>query len=291
MRFAIYLLTFFIALACAEDSFAYSRHGKWANNATVNLYIKDTDWPVADRDYVKRQLINAAHIWNSAGSSSIELKYAGTSTTGWVTNGKVEFDRGTCGYTPCAALAETYWRRGEGTDLLHVFVHEIGHGIGFNHSSAAYSVMRSSANFSSRFLERDDIDGLLSDATWAYTENSTKSIKVLLSIDGLSFSTVGASVGTTAMRPAITYGKSNSSAQYMLAWTQPDRVIVTAKGSAMSWSSVQTHSTFTSDGPPSLTYGQGKYVLIYTELANTKRIKMTTSTTGVTWTTPVTISP
>ena len=86
------------------------RFAKWPNGTQVAILLNPGSWPASDQLNVRRQILNAAGIWNSVGGANIYLYYNGDTSTVpscSLSNTLNVVTRAQCAYAPCGAWAET----------------------------------------------------------------------------------------------------------------------------------------------------------------------------------------
>ena len=265
----------------------------------VDWYLAE-DWP-GDPQWAYDSIQRAAHTWNTHAASRVQFRYSGTATTWEVGNGvnEVRFWPSTCDElthwvcsSPGPELAATVpWTGGPGEltesdivffgenasgsiswhqqRLLATATHEFGHFLALGHvPTGAESIMQPSGSLMWPYLAWPDVECVRAlygyqvrevSNFWSNDEGQSwhPNAQVLVDIDSAS--------GAPAV--AAHENTSDMDEAYLVAW--PDRYyrIQTVLGEAL-WgfdtSTRQSHYDY-SYYPVAITYGDGKWVLVWVD--------------------------
>lgn len=177
------------------------------------------------------------------------------------------------------------------TDFKTVLVHEVGHALGFpdDNTGAVASVMNGTTGAYNRVLWHEDI-AKLRDLNESKRYNVKQyTIRHMVSSDqGLNWASEGNLAETTASRVGVTYsGLAASGRKYLVAWrgTNVGTTLNVIQGNGATFdAATKVFLSQASDYGPSVAWGNGKYLMVHVNRADTRVLEYQTSTDGINWT-------
>ena len=274
---------------------------------------------------VFRSVRLAARPWNHTGGTSIRIQHATATTTSYGSvSGKISVQMepintgnpGTAGFTSgncvgavVVAYANWPWERGTlpvpegGADLVTLLVHEFGHALGLLHTeqtppaatcgNGAYTGRATMSTINGgitldrgRTLYFDDWQSLRSGPCAYPGAVPPGKMRLRSTTNGGSTWTTLADVpsGASNLTPGLAWGNpagTGTAGVYVASWVDAQ---ISRRSSGGTWSTLGG-SWGTAMAGPAVAYGNGRFVLAFPELTQTKEGELTVlqSTDGIYW--------